>query len=99
MTGPSGFVPLAGGHEHAGFPVYTPGNVDPYGSEQPLPQPPARQFTGNILRSYDTVALDAIQAEADSFPYNGSVKARDALFLDTELRSGSILTGFLGELG
>jgi hypothetical protein len=81
---------------HAGFPVYTPGNVDPYGSGQPLPQSPARQLTGNILRSYDTVALDAIQAEADSFPYNGSVKARNALFLETELRSGSMLTGFLG---
>jgi hypothetical protein len=40
--------------------------------------------------------LDAIQGEADSFPYNRSVKARNALFLDTELRSGSILTGFLG---
>jgi hypothetical protein len=41
-------------------------------------------------------ALDAIQGEADSFPYNGSVKARNALFLDTELRSGSMLTGFQG---
>ncbi len=40
--------------------------------------------------------MDAIQGEADSFPYNRSVKARNALFLDTELRSGSMLTGFLG---
>ncbi len=72
---------------------------DPYGSGQPLPPPPARQLTGSILRSYNTAALDAIQGEADSFSYNGSVKACNALFLDTELRSGSMLTGFLGELG
>ncbi len=101
VTGPSAFVPLAGGQGHAGFPVHTLGNVDPYGSGQPLPPPPARQLSGSILRSYNTVALDAMQVEADSFPYNGSVKARNALFLDTELRSGSMLTGFLGggELG
>jgi hypothetical protein len=70
--------------------------VDPYGCGQPLPPPPARQLTGSVLRSCDTAALDAIQGKADSFPYNGSVKARNALFLDTELRSGSMLTGFLG---
>ncbi len=70
-----------------------------YGTEpyQPLPPPPAGQLTtGSVLRSCDTAALDAIQGEADSFPYNGSVKARYALFLGTELRSGSMLTGFLG---
>jgi hypothetical protein len=100
VTGPNGFVPLAGGQGHAGFPVHTPGNVDPYGSGQPLSPPPARQLTGSILRSCDTaVVLDAIQGEADSFPYNGSVKARNALFLNTELRSGSMLTGFLGGRG
>ncbi len=96
---PTGFVPLAGGQGHAGFPVYTPGNVDLYGSGLSLPPIPARQLTGSILRSCDTAVLDAIQGEAVSFPYNGSVKARNALFLDTELRSGSLLTGFLGELG
>jgi hypothetical protein len=99
VTGPSAFVPPAGGQGHAGFPVHTLGNVDLYGSGQPLPPPLARQLTGSILRSYNTVALDAIQAKADRFPHNGSVKARNALFLDTELRSGSMLTGFLGELG
>ncbi len=100
VTGPSGVVPLAGGQGHDGFPVHTPrNNVDPYGSGQPLPPPPARQLTGSILRSCDTAVLDAIQGEADSFPYNGSVKARNALFLDTELRYASMLTGFLGELG
>ncbi len=98
VTGPSGFLPLAGGHGRAEYPFIPPWNVDPYGSGQPLPHlPAARQLIGSILlRNYDSAALDDIQAEADSFLYNGSVRARNALFLNTELRTGSMLTGFLG---
>jgi hypothetical protein len=69
--------------------------ADPYGDGQPLPKAPRKQLTKQILAELDSAALDAIQGEADGFPYHGSIRARNALFLDTELRSGSALVGFL----
>jgi hypothetical protein len=70
--------------------------ADPYGDGQPLPKAPRKPLTKQILAELDSAALDAIQGEADGFPYHGSIRARNALFLDTELRSGSALVvGFL----
>ncbi len=69
--------------------------ADPYGDGQPLPKAPRKQLTKQVLAELDSAALDAIQGEADGFPYHGSIRARNALFLDTELRSGSALVGFL----
>ncbi len=68
---------------------------DPYGDGQALPKPPRRQLNKQILTEFDTAALDAIQGEADGFPYQGSIQARNTLFLDTELRTGSVMVGFL----
>jgi hypothetical protein len=68
---------------------------DPYGDGQALPKPPRRQLNKQILAKFDTAALDVIQEEADGFPYQGSIQARNALFLDTELRTGSVMVGFL----
>jgi hypothetical protein len=62
--------------------------ADPYGDGQPLPKAPRRQLTKQILAELNSAALDA-------FPYHGSISARNALFLDTELRSGSAMVGFL----
>jgi hypothetical protein len=73
--------------------------ADPYDDGQPLTKDPRKQLTKQILAELDSAALDAIQGEAiqpsDGFPYHGSIRARNALFLDTELRSGSAMVGFL----
>jgi hypothetical protein len=69
--------------------------TDPYGDEQPLPKASRRQLTKHILVELNLATLDAIQGEADDFPYHGSIRARNALLLDTELRSGSAMVGFL----
>ncbi len=70
--------------------------ADPYGDGQPLPpKAPRKPLTKQILAELDSAALDAIQGEADGFPYHGSIRARNALFLDTELRSGSALVSSL----
>ena len=68
--------------------------ADPYGDGQSLPKAPRRQLTKQILAELNSAAPDAIQGEADGFPYHGSIRARNALFLDTELRSGSAMVGF-----
>ncbi len=69
--------------------------ADPYDDGQPLPKAPRRQLTKQILAELDSAAPDAIQSEADGFPYHGSIRTRNALFLDTELRTGSAMVGFL----
>ncbi len=66
-----------------------------YGDGQPLPKAPRRQLTKQILAKLNSAAPDAIQGEAYGFPYHGSIRERNALFLDTELRSGSAMAGFL----
>jgi hypothetical protein len=48
-----------------------------------------------ILTEFDAAALDSIQGEADGFSYQGSIQARNALFLDTELRTSTMMVGFL----
>ncbi len=68
---------------------------DPYGDGQALPKPSRKQLNKQILAEFDAAALDSIQGEADDFPYHGSIKARNALFLDTELRTGTVMVGFL----
>jgi hypothetical protein len=48
--------------------------ADPYGDGQPLPKKaPRRQLTKQILAELNSAVLDAIQSEADGFPYHGSV--------------------------
>ncbi len=46
------------------------------------------------LSTYDTNALNAIEAGANSAPYLGNEVLRNDLNLDTELRSSNILTRF-----
>ena len=49
--------------------------ADPYdGDEQPLPKAPRRQLTKQILAELNSAAPDAIQGEADGFPYHGSIR-------------------------
>jgi hypothetical protein len=43
----------------------------------------------------NSAAPDAIQSEFDGCPYHWSIRARNALLLHTELRSGSAMVGFL----
>jgi hypothetical protein len=69
--------------------------ADPYGDGQPLPKAPRRQLTKQILAELNSAAPDAIQGEADGLPCHGSIRARNALSLDTELRSGSAMVEFL----
>ncbi len=79
--------PITAGSRQGDYP-------DPYGDGQLLPKAPRRrQLTKQILAELNSSAPDAIQGEADGFPYHGSIRARNALFLDTELRSGSAMVG------
>ncbi len=74
--------PITAGSRHGDY-------ADPYGDGQPLPKAPRRQLTKQILAELNSAAPDAIQGEADGFPYHGGIRARNALFLDTELRTPS----------
>jgi hypothetical protein len=53
---------------------------------------PNRQLTKRDLGTYDYRSLNAIEAVANSVPYNGNVVYRNDLILDTELRTSNILT-------
>jgi hypothetical protein len=56
-------------------------------------------LTKRDLGAYDGKALDAIEAVANSAPYLGDEAYRNALILDTELRSSNVLTHFFRDGG
>ncbi len=66
----------------------------PMATDSHCQKAPRKQLTKQILAELNSAAPDAIQGEADGFSYHGSIRARNALFLDTELRSGFAMVGF-----
>jgi hypothetical protein len=56
----------------------------------PMPGKPNWQLSRLDLSTYDTDALNAIEAVANSAPYLGNEVLRNDLILDTELRSSNI---------
>ena len=59
-----------------------------------LPGPATRQLTKNDLGSFDRKHLNSIEAVAKSAPYLESIRFRNDLILDTELRTSNALTIF-----